>query len=67
MAEAEACSMDNKPAEDGKPKPCCVCKPEKEARDQCLLFNGTEAAGTEKCKEFIEKYKACMKGYGFEI
>ncbi|AJV61798.1 ATM_1a_G0035580.mRNA.1.CDS.1 [Saccharomyces cerevisiae] len=47
-----------------KPKPCCVCKPEKEERDTCILFNGQDS---EKCKEFIEKYKECMKGYGFEV
>ncbi|SMN21176.1 similar to Saccharomyces cerevisiae YLL009C COX17 Copper metallochaperone that transfers copper to Sco1p and Cox11p for eventual delivery to cytochrome c oxidase [Maudiozyma saulgeensis] len=63
---AEVATKDTKPVED-KPKPCCVCKPEKEVRDQCLLFNGTEGKGSEKCKEFIEKYKQCMKGYGFEI
>ncbi|CAG98493.2 copper metallochaperone COX17 [Kluyveromyces lactis] len=47
-----------------KPKPCCVCKPEKEARDECLLFNGQESG---KCDELIAKYKTCMKGYGFEV
>mgnify|MGYP003365428948 CR=1 FL=1 len=62
----ETASKDNTKNED-KPKPCCVCKPEKEVRDQCLLFNGTEGKGSEKCTEFIEKYKQCMKGYGFEI
>lgn len=50
------------PAE--KPKPCCVCKPEKQARDECLLFNGTDAP---KCAPLIEAYKTCMKGYGFEV
>ncbi|AAS50205.1 AAL161Wp [Eremothecium gossypii ATCC 10895] len=47
-----------------KPKPCCVCKPEKEARDSCLLFNGVDAV---KCQELVQKYKDCMKGYGFEV
>ncbi len=47
-----------------KPKPCCVCKPEKEARDECLLFNGQDNG---KCDELIAKYKTCMKGYGFDI
>ncbi|EDO19031.1 hypothetical protein Kpol_2002p103 [Vanderwaltozyma polyspora DSM 70294] len=46
-----------------KPKACCVCKPEKEERDNCLLFNGQESTS---CKEFIDKYKSCMKGFGFE-
>lgn len=56
----DACPVKSKEA---KPKPCCVCKPEKEERDNCLLFNGQESG---KCAEYIEKYKACMKGYGFE-
>ncbi|CDR46858.1 CYFA0S26e00848g1_1 [Cyberlindnera fabianii] len=47
-----------------KPKPCCVCKPEKEARDQCLLINGQESG---KCDDMITQYKKCMKGYGFDI
>lgn len=48
---------------ESKPKPCCVCLDEKKARDECLLFNGQEGG---KCDEFIEKYKVCMKGFGFE-
>ncbi|AQZ09597.1 COX17 (YLL009C) [Zygosaccharomyces parabailii] len=47
-----------------KPKPCCVCLPEKDERDQCILFNGQES---DKCKELVQKYKKCMKGFGFEI
>ncbi|ODQ81163.1 hypothetical protein BABINDRAFT_160560 [Babjeviella inositovora NRRL Y-12698] len=46
-----------------KPKPCCVCKDEKAVRDECLLFNGQESG---KCDSLIEKYKVCMKGFGFE-
>ncbi|QBM86902.1 cytochrome c oxidase assembly protein subunit 17 [Metschnikowia aff. pulcherrima] len=53
----------NKSGEASKPKPCCVCLDEKKARDECLLFNGEEGG---KCLEFIDKYKACMKGYGFK-
>lgn len=49
--------------EDVKPKPCCVCLDEKKQRDECLLFNGQESG---KCDDLISKYKACMKGYGFE-
>ncbi|ODV85709.1 hypothetical protein CANARDRAFT_27807 [[Candida] arabinofermentans NRRL YB-2248] len=47
-----------------KPKPCCVCIPEKQSRDECLLINGTES---DKCKDIITSYKSCMKGFGFEI
>lgn len=51
-----------------KPKACCVCKPEKEARDECLLFKGGDHdEGLVKCKEYIEKYKTCMKSYGFDV
>lgn len=60
----EANTAPAKPEAESKPKPCCVCKPEKEVRDECLLFNGQESG---KCDELIEKYKTCMKGYGFDI
>ncbi|CCD23910.1 copper metallochaperone COX17 NDAI_0C02500 [Naumovozyma dairenensis CBS 421] len=51
-----------------KPKPCCVCKPEKEERDKCLLFNTDDSdSSLSSCEEYIQKYKACMKGYGFEV
>lgn len=49
-----------------RPKPCCVCKDEKSARDECLLFNDiSKEAGMLKCKDLIDKYKSCMKSYGF--
>lgn len=47
-----------------KPKPCCVCLGEKDQRDQCILFNGQDSG---KCREFVNKYKKCMQGYGFQI
>lgn len=47
-----------------KPKPCCVCLDEKDARDECLLFKGLDS---EECKPYIEKYKKCMEGFGFKI
>ncbi|CCK71668.1 copper metallochaperone COX17 KNAG_0H02530 [Huiozyma naganishii CBS 8797] len=51
-----------------RPKACCVCKDEKSARDECLLFKGTaDDSGYVKCKDLIEKYKSCMKGHGFEV
>ncbi|CDO54359.1 similar to Saccharomyces cerevisiae YLL009C COX17 Copper metallochaperone that transfers copper to Sco1p and Cox11p for eventual delivery to cytochrome c oxidase [Geotrichum candidum] len=52
------------PKEPVKVKPCCVCTDEKSLRDECLLFNGQESG---KCNELIEKYKVCMKGYGFNV
>ncbi len=47
-----------------KPKPCCVCKPEKASRDECLLLNGEDSG---KCDTLITSYKKCMQGYGFSI
>ncbi|KAL5002421.1 cytochrome C oxidase copper chaperone-domain-containing protein [Aspergillus recurvatus] len=52
------------PAE--KPKPCCVCKTEKTARDDCMLFSKSDDP-TQECKSMIEQYKACMAGYGFKV
>ncbi|GME26920.1 hypothetical protein GTA08_BOTSDO02348 [Neofusicoccum parvum] len=49
-----------------KPKPCCVCKDEKAARDECMLFSNSDNA-QEACKDMVSKYKACMAGYGFNI
>ncbi|KAB2572523.1 hypothetical protein BFW01_g4129 [Lasiodiplodia theobromae] len=49
-----------------KPKPCCVCKDEKAARDECMLFSTSDNA-QDACKDLVSKYKACMAGYGFNI
>ncbi|ORY08874.1 cytochrome C oxidase copper chaperone-domain-containing protein [Clohesyomyces aquaticus] len=49
-----------------KPKPCCVCKDEKAARDECMLFSKTDNAQQE-CADLVTKYKTCMAGYGFKI
>lgn len=51
-------------SEQPKVKPCCVCKPEKAKRDECLLFHGQES---EECKPIIESYKSCMRSYGFKV
>ncbi|EPS38578.1 hypothetical protein H072_7697 [Dactylellina haptotyla CBS 200.50] len=53
------------PAED-KPKPCCVCKPEKSARDECMLKSLTDTPEAE-CKDVIKSYKICMEGFGFKV
>ncbi|KAK9362704.1 cysteine alpha-hairpin motif superfamily [Lipomyces starkeyi] len=47
-----------------RPKPCCVCIDEKVARDECMLMS---AEGTSQCAELIQNYKACMKGFGFNV
>ncbi|EAW09362.1 copper metallochaperone COX17 [Aspergillus clavatus NRRL 1] len=57
-------ATESTPAE--KPKPCCVCKAEKTARDDCMLFSKTDDP-TQECKPLIEQYKACMAGYGFKV
>ena len=64
MAGNDNTNKNSSGASESKPKPCCVCREEKETRDQCLLFNGSDS---KSCVEFIEKYKQCMKGYGFDI
>ncbi|QLG70597.1 hypothetical protein HG535_0A05380 [Zygotorulaspora mrakii] len=57
-------TKNNKEDGETKPKPCCVCLPEKDERDQCILFNGQDS---DKCEDVIQKYKTCMKTYGFDI
>lgn len=59
-----ACEL--KPAESSKPKPCCVCKEEKSARDECMLFSQADDP-QEDCKGMVQKYRDCMKGFGFNI
>ncbi|KAI4717431.1 hypothetical protein E4T48_06367 [Aureobasidium sp. EXF-10727] len=49
-----------------KAKPCCVCKDEKAARDECMLFS-TAADPQADCQSMIQKYKTCMQGYGFSL
>ncbi|KAI5857588.1 cytochrome C oxidase copper chaperone-domain-containing protein [Tricharina praecox] len=47
------------------PKPCCVCKDEKAARDECFLFS--DKGGEVECVDKIDAYKKCMAGFGFKI
>ncbi|KAL2757392.1 hypothetical protein ACRALDRAFT_2039831 [Sodiomyces alcalophilus JCM 7366] len=49
-----------------KPKPCCVCKDEKAKRDECMLFSNAPDPAKD-CLPTIQKYKDCMKGFGFEV
>lgn len=49
-----------------KPKPCCVCKDEKNARDECMLFSNAKDP-QEGCKDLVSKYRSCMAGYGFNL
>ncbi|PGG97053.1 hypothetical protein AJ79_09367 [Helicocarpus griseus UAMH5409] len=53
--------------ESSKPKPCCVCKPEKAARDDCMLFSKSDDPAQQECRPLVEQYKSCMAGFGFKI
>ncbi|KAF2808568.1 uncharacterized protein BDZ99DRAFT_522109 [Mytilinidion resinicola] len=52
--------------EAAKPKPCCVCKDEKNSRDECMLFSKSDNPQGE-CQDLVSKYRSCMAGYGFQI
>ncbi|EFA75384.1 hypothetical protein PPL_11461 [Heterostelium album PN500] len=45
-----------------KKKICCACPDTKKLRDECILTNGED-----KCFEFIEKHKMCLRAEGFDI
>ncbi|MCJ1448560.1 MAG: hypothetical protein MMC23_009077 [Stictis urceolatum] len=47
-------------------KPCCVCKDEKAARDECMLFSNSNDPQAD-CQSMVQKYRNCMKGYGFDM
>jgi len=47
-------------------KPCCVCKDEKAARDECMLFSNSSDP-QEACQSLVGQYRSCMKGYGFNL
>ncbi|EMC93612.1 hypothetical protein BAUCODRAFT_114097 [Baudoinia panamericana UAMH 10762] len=49
-----------------KVKPCCVCKDEKSARDECMLFSNA-ADPQDACKDLVGQYRSCMKTYGFNL
>ncbi|KAI9838626.1 MAG: hypothetical protein M1819_004940 [Sarea resinae] len=53
-------------AASAKVKPCCVCKDEKAARDECMLFSNSDNA-QEHCTNLVDKYRSCMAGYGFKL
>ncbi|KAB8303613.1 hypothetical protein EYC80_005010 [Monilinia laxa] len=61
-------AADLKPAGDAssKPKPCCVCKEEKAARDECMLFS-TAKDPQVACASMVDRYKSCMAGFGFNL
>ncbi|KAF2214615.1 hypothetical protein CERZMDRAFT_95007 [Cercospora zeae-maydis SCOH1-5] len=61
-------AADLKPKGDSaaKVKPCCVCKDEKAARDECMLFSNAKDP-QEACQDLVTKYRSCMSSYGFNI
>lgn len=59
-------AADIKPAQTEKVKPCCVCKEEKVARDDCMLFSRADDP-QDDCKNMVEKYRECMRGFGFKV
>lgn len=54
------------PKTNGMEQPCCVCKDEKAQRDECMLFATSDDAQAE-CASMVDRYKACMAGFGFKI
>ncbi|KAI9904801.1 hypothetical protein N3K66_001330 [Trichothecium roseum] len=51
---------------ENRPKPCCVCKEEKQKRDECMLFSTAKDPATD-CASLVDQYKACMSGYGYKV
>jgi cytochrome c oxidase assembly protein subunit 17 len=68
MGTTNNLASDLKPAGDAsaKVKPCCVCKDEKAARDECMLFSSSDDPAKE-CVSLVTEYKSCMKGFGFSL
>ena len=48
--------------EEQKLKPCCACPETKKLRDQCIFNNSIE-----KCGDFIEAHKECLRSKGFKV
>jgi len=43
-----------------------VCKDEKAARDECMLFSNSDDP-IKECETLVGRYKSCMSGFGFSI
>ncbi len=41
---------------------CCVCKPTKELRDECIVLNGED-----QCRAFIDAHNQCLRAEGFDV
>lgn len=57
----ESCEGKKVSLKTGK-KICCVCKPTKQVRDECIVLNGEE-----RCKDFINAHNQCLRSEGFEV
>ena len=55
-------SLEEKPKEEKKLKPCCACPETKKLRDACIVERGEEY-----CGQLIEDHKECMRKLGFNI
>ncbi|KAI5466047.1 cysteine alpha-hairpin motif superfamily [Mariannaea sp. PMI_226] len=65
-AAAAAAAISSTATKENKPKPCCVCKEEKSKRDECMLFSNAKDPVAD-CKSFIEQYRSCMSGFGYQV
>ncbi|KAK9372416.1 cytochrome C oxidase copper chaperone-domain-containing protein [Lipomyces chichibuensis] len=63
-SDGPSCAKPSSETNQERPKPCCVCIDEKVARDECMLMS---VDGQSQCAELIQNYKACMKGFGFNV
>lgn len=55
------CATAPRSATTGK-KICCVCKPTKQVRDECIVLNGED-----KCRAFIDAHNQCLREEGFQV
>lgn len=62
IMDAKTTTPVDKPNNEKKLKPCCVCLETKKARDECIIQNGEE-----NCHTLIEAHKICLRNLGFEI
>lgn len=59
--KSESSFLSNAPEEKKVLKPCCACPETRKMRDGCILNNGEE-----KCGDFIEAHKECLRSKGFK-
>ncbi|KAM5446210.1 Cytochrome c oxidase copper chaperone [Microsporum audouinii] len=65
--ESNPAATTSSPSETSKPKPCCVCKSEKAARDECMLFSKSSDPAANECLQLVQEYKSCMAEFGFKV